>query len=254
MTDAEATQRRALRDWLRWLGGASEGGSVLELDGVMAAIVPAVPQRSIINSVVYETPAQLAAAYDTLAAAYDAAGIAAWTVWTPEHDAEAISLLTGAGHAFDGEPLAMVLDLGGWEPPDPDGLERDTDVTIADLGRINEEAYGEHAEGMAQAFARDPGGIRYYGARSAGELACVLATIDHDDDLGVYFVATPERHRGQGHARRLLAAALTEGRERGLRTSSLQSSKLGQPVYERLGYRAHHRLHLYERRYVPADG
>jgi predicted acetyltransferase len=76
----------------------------------------------------------------------------------------------------------------------------------------------------------------------------VLATIDHEDDLGVYFVATYPEHRGKGLASRLLTAALIEGLDRGMRTSSLQSSARGEPLYARLGYEADFRLHLYELR------
>ena len=76
----------------------------------------------------------------------------------------------------------------------------------------------------------------------------MLATIDHGDDLGVYFVATRPEHGRQGLAGRLLAAVLAEGRQRGMRTSSLQSSAKGETVYTRLGYARQFRLHLYERR------
>jgi hypothetical protein len=42
--------------------------------------------------------------------------------------------------------------------------------------------------------------------------------------------------------------ALAEARERGLRTSTLQSTKFGYPVYERLGYEPVCRIQMWERR------
>ncbi len=251
MSDPRAIQNRALRDLLRWLGGASAGAAVWEAPGVTAAVVPATPQRSIINSVAYEDAASLGAAYDRLADTYADAGVAAWDVWTPDHDAEAIELLTGRGHTFDGEPGAMTLDLEGFEPRDPGGLDWDAAASFDELGRINDEAYGHVGpDGIAAALAGAGDGvpIRLYRARRGGDTASVLATIDHDDDLGIYFVATRAEHGRQGIAGGLLAAALAEGRERGMRTSSLQSSSKGQALYKRLGYERHFRLHLYERR------
>ena len=72
--------------------------------------------------------------------------------------------------------------------------------------------------------------------------------MDHDDDLGFYFVATHPDHRGRGLARGLMSVAITDARRRGMATSSLQSSALGQPVYERLGYQGDFRFAMYERR------
>ena len=250
MRDPRAIQTRALRDYLRWLGTASEGALPLELPGVTAAIVPATPERSIPNSVAYEDEASLAAAYDELAASYEEAGIVSWTVWTPESDSGAIELLEGRGHAFDGEPAAMTLDLGDLTAESGD-LEWDDSGSFEELGRLNDEAYGySRGAGYAAAIAepRADLGMRIYRARADGETACVMATIDHGDDLGIYFVATPERHRGKRLASRLLGAALEAGRARGMRTSSLQASARGAGIYERLGYRRHFRLHLYERR------
>ena len=45
-----------------------------------------------------------------------------------------------------------------------------------------------------------------------------------------------------------MAAMLAEARERGLATSSLQASAMGEPVYAAMGYEPCFRLRLYERR------
>ncbi len=55
----------------------------------MASVVPAIPDRSIVNSVAYRDADSLAAALDELAAEYDEAGVEAWTVWVPEDDRDA---------------------------------------------------------------------------------------------------------------------------------------------------------------------
>ena len=71
------------------------------------------------------------------------------------------------------------------------------------------------------------------------------------DDAGILFVATPPEMRGRRLASRLLTAALIEARGRGMRTSSLQASALGSPIYERLGYSTHFSFHIMERRFEP---
>lgn len=255
---ALAIQQRAMRDWITMMGRSAASSSVFERQGVTAAIVPAVPQRSIANSVTYAEAGALGAALDELAAAYEQAGVAAWTVWVPEFDREAIAALEAAGHKLDGKPQAMLLDdLERFDPPDLGGLDYDLEGDMESLGRINDEAYGHTADGMAAAFAADVEelDLRIYRARMDGEPACMLATIDHEAvadgrgrDCGVYFVATPPTARGRGLATRLMAAALVEARGRGCVSSSLQSSAMGERVYAKLGYERYFRLHMYERR------
>lgn len=209
--EAHRIQVRAMRDWLRWLGAASDGARALELPGVTASVVPVVPERSIANGVAYATPAELEAAHHDLVAAYADAGIRAWTVWTPEFDADAVAMLEARGHAFDGNPVAMVLDLADLETPDAGGLDWDAGASPREMGELNDVAYG-HAggEGVARAFGPAPEalGMRRYRARVDGELACVLATMDHGEDAGVYFVATAPQHRGRKLASALLGVAL----------------------------------------------
>jgi GNAT superfamily N-acetyltransferase len=245
---AHALQVRGLHDWVAMLGASSEGARTFERDGVIGAVVPASPERSIANSVAYEDPAALASALDDLAAVYDEAGVAAWTVWVPEFDSDAVATLEGAGHKLDGLPTAMSLELDDLRPVEVGELDYEAGADPADLGPMNELAYGASAAGMALGLAAPPDFATIWAARREGVVACVMATIDHDDDLGVYFVATHPEHRGRGLATRLMTAALLDARERGLRTSSLQGSPMGRPIYERLGYSVDFTLHMYERR------
>lgn len=243
-------QRGSLEAFVRMVGRGSGDAALFERDGVLAAIVPACPDRSVINSVTYRDAASLGAALPELAAAHDQAGVRAWTVWVPEHDREAAGLLEAAGHRFDAAPAAMVLDLADLAEPDPQGLDWDGRARPADVARINDLAYGYERSTFGAALTALPADVplRLYQARVDGEPVSVLGTIDAGDDCGVYLVATLKGHRGQGLSRRLLHLAMAEARERGLRTSSLQASKLGQPVYERLGYATICELHMWERR------
>ena len=43
---------------------------MIEGDGVVASVMPAVPNRSVVNSVIYENPAGLEDLYASLVAAY----------------------------------------------------------------------------------------------------------------------------------------------------------------------------------------
>lgn len=246
---ALAIQQRAMRDFVRMLGSSAPGSSVYDGDRFAAATVPACAQRSITNSVAFSDASSLLDQLEPLAARYDEAGIAAWTVWVPDFDRETISALEAAGHAFDGKPQAMVLELESWEAPPIGDLDWDAEGSGEVAGPLNDLAYGiPPGDGIAAGVISPPPYVSQYQARVDDDVACVLGTVDHDDDIGIYFVATHPDHRGEGLATRLMAAALADAQERGLRTSSLQSSAIGEPIYEALGYLPHFRLHMYERR------
>ena len=56
------TLHASMLHWYRLIGAGSDGARTLERDGVVAALVPASPERSVVNAVAYEHPAALAAA------------------------------------------------------------------------------------------------------------------------------------------------------------------------------------------------
>ena len=93
--------------------GGSPGSQWRTWGDVGAAIVPATPQRSLPNSVVYERPEAVLEHYDEIARAYADAGVGAFTVWVePEDEALLVPELERRGHVRDGEPMlqAAVLD------------------------------------------------------------------------------------------------------------------------------------------------
>lgn len=225
------------------------GGSVWNRDGVLAAIVPMAPERSVFNSVFYREGDALLRSLDEIAAAYAAAGVRAWTVWVPEEDVETAAALERAGHVDDAQPRDMAMALSELREPRPDPeltLVERTDY--AAMTAINEIAYGYPPGEFAAVERAVVPSMRIYFARSDGEDVATLAVSALGADAIVAWVATLPEARGRGVSGRLLAHALRDARDAGLETTTLQATKLGAPVYLRLGYRDYGAVHMWERR------
>ena len=78
--------------------------------------------------------------------------------------------------------------------------------------------------------------VRLYSGLVEGAVVATSMLIATGVVAGIYWVATLEEHRGRGYGEALTAAAVAGGREFGCRIASLQASKLGRPVYERMGF------------------
>src|SRR5919201_6080470 len=130
----------SLWPFCRMVAGASEEGRLMELDGLIAAIVPVTPDRSVVNSVAYRSTRALERALGEIGDAYDRAGVRAWTVWVPEHDAATQRLLVEAGHTLDAAPRAMALALEEFDQTPSAGVDVDRDSPATDVGRINDAA------------------------------------------------------------------------------------------------------------------
>jgi GNAT superfamily N-acetyltransferase len=225
------------------------GGSTWREDDVLAAIVPSAPERSVFNSVFYGDGERLLAALDRIAAAYEEAGVRAWTVWVPEADRATAAGLEEAGHVFDAEPRAMGMELSELRAPEPDdslGILEELDM--AEVARLNEIAYGWAAgEFSAVASSKIPGTYAYFGLLD-GETVGTVVVWDHGTDSEVAWVATLPEARGRGVSKQLMGRALADARERGQLTTTLVATKLGRPVYERAGYRDFGAIQMWERR------
>jgi GNAT superfamily N-acetyltransferase len=219
--------------------------SVWERDGVVAAAFPRTPDRSFINGVVYDDPDALRAAVPELAAFYEQHGVRAWHVWVPEGDTAVATTLEQAGHALDGVPRAMVLDLDELRVPGG-GLEWEESADVTELTALNAAAYG-WAPGEFVISGVPVGGRVFY-AHDDRARRSTLMTLDSGEDAMVSLVATAEEARGRGLASRLMSEALLRARECGQRTSTLQATKAGAPIYARLGYRDLGAIQMWERR------
>ena len=238
----------SMRAFFGLVGRSSEGAHVIELDGVLGSVCPKVPERSLPNSVVYESEVALIAAIPELARRYDAAGIEAWTVWVPEGDREAAAALGAAGHHLDADPAAMTMDLA--ELGEPAEIDcREGAELMPTVASINDRAYSFEGTPFADFTSQQPPGVtRDYVAYVDGEPASALVILECDGDASVWDVATLPEARGRGLCGRLMNRALWDSRERGCDFSSLQATKIGEPVYARLGYRSHGAIQMWERR------
>jgi GNAT superfamily N-acetyltransferase len=237
-----------LFSFYRMLGGASEGARTIERDGVIASLVPAAPERAVTNGVAYRSAEALEAAYEEIAEAYREIG-ANWTVWVwPDHAATA-RFLEGRGHTLDATPTAMVHDLDGLERPAADtSFDWTADGDFTALGPLNDRAYGFGTDSFTRALRTPPGdSFHVYVASDGGEpVGCVTVT-DHDGNSDVESVAVVPEARGRGISGHLLGHALVDAAERGNESSTLMSTALGYPVYERLGFRPLGSFQMWER-------
>jgi ribosomal protein S18 acetylase RimI-like enzyme len=247
-TDAELLER-TWAGMRHFFGTAARapGATRLDFEGVTALVQPGTPERSLWNSVFYESPETLAAALGKLAAAYAAAGVNAWTVWVPDEDAPAARLLESAGHRLDAAPMAMGLELSEELAPDP-GLDIDPAATLELVGRINDRAYG-----LENSFSRALRGLSddaliFYVARLDGVPSACVPVLDTDGDCGIYGLATLPEAQGRGLGRGLMLHALAQAIARGCTSSTLQSTAAGYSLYRRLGYRDLGRIQMWERR------
>jgi GNAT superfamily N-acetyltransferase len=252
-SDAELLAREAdgLRAFYRLIASGGAGARLIELDGgVQACIVPAVPERSIVNGVVYAESHAAASALRELAELYDAAGVEAWTVWVHPGDDRLAGELGAAGHVLDAQPVAMGATLAELDLAERAPLALDPAPTWDAVAAINDAAYGlEPSSGFGRALrnlaAPD---AQLYVALADGEPAASTVAIRHGDDCSITFVATLPHVRGRGLASGLMRVALREARDDGCATTTLEATALGAPVYRAMGYRTLGTLQMWERR------
>lgn len=222
------------------------GSPVIEIDGMVASVVPATRGSSIANAALSVDPARSPRALQQLATSFQLAGATKWGLWVDGDDAESAGVARRHGMVLDSRPAPMVANLD--QLPLDDAPERQA-PDLATVGRVNDLAYGYREPKLAPAIAALPTTLRTYGTPNHDSVA-----VAHDigTDTAVWFVATLPQAQRKGLSRRTLQRLLLDARERGQSTASLQASQAGRPLYERLGFAAVGTLHFYEQQLADA--
>jgi GNAT superfamily N-acetyltransferase len=249
-SELERRVRAGLPAELELFGSSSPSARFLRIGGVVASVSPATPDRSLFNSVYAADPDEIQPLLDDFEAIYEEAGINAWTVWIPAGHRLGEDVLAERGHVLDGQPRSMGVELSDFHGPQrqlPAGIEI-RPGTLAEVGSVNDAAYGLDRE-WGSALSGQPS-IEVHWSVAAGDgrpIACAGA-IDVGDDVCVTGVATLPDRQGAGLASLVVADLLAGARARGMRTSTLQASRAGSPVYERLGFRDVGHTEMWEKR------
>jgi GNAT superfamily N-acetyltransferase len=143
----------------------------------------------------------------------------------------------------------MGMEISELRAPAPDvTIEFRDELDMPEVARLNEIAYGwPPGDFGAVAQTEIPDTYAHF-ASLDGETVGTVVTWDHGDDSEILWVATLPEARGRGISKQLMARAITAAGERGRLTTTLVATRLGRPVYKRIGYRDFGAIQMWERR------
>ena len=179
---------------------------------------------------------------------FRAHGMDAFTWWLASgaRAEEWSPILQACGYGYDQRTPGMALDLDELAHPAATTAEV-RPVTDREGLRVWARTFSA-GFAVSDAFAnplcalydslRGPGSpLRHYVAHLDGEPVATSSLFLGAGVAGIYDVATLPAARGRGFGSAVTIAPLREARDEGYRVGILQSSPMGLPVYERLGFR-----------------
>jgi ribosomal protein S18 acetylase RimI-like enzyme len=216
-------------------------GTLIEIDGAVGSIVHDAPDYPWLSALVCEPGADLGRVLEGIAESVDCDELAVWACGTGQVHA---AIDAGFTRLIATVPaMSMTLDrVAAVE-------SNDGEVGLAEVGALSDVAYDNKGNELERTLTRIPSDrVHAYGRRDAtGRLLAAALFLDVDGDCSVQYVATRPDAQRLGHGLALLGSALARAYDRGVRTTSLQSSQAGMPLYRRLGYRTVGQLELRQR-------
>jgi N-acetylglutamate synthase len=145
---------------------------------------------------------------------------------------------------------ASLDELVAAQAPDLEITRVADEASLTHGARIAADAVGAPVELMQPLFA--PGllelpGFDVYLGRVDGDAVTVAMAYRTGDDVGIFNVGTPPRHRRRGYGGEITAHAARAAFDDGADLAWLQTSEMGESVYRSLGFR-HVELHFLLRR------
>jgi ribosomal protein S18 acetylase RimI-like enzyme len=145
---------------------------------------------------------------------------------------------------FPGMVLDPIPDFGPNQSDALRILQTSRSGDVADLLRTGASGFGTSPdyfdvwrEGiLAGASVPWSRGANYLGYLDGTPVATSIR-IRTGDIAGIYFVSTVPEFRRRGFGDAMTRRAISDGRSTGCTTAYLQASKMGRPIYERMGFR-----------------
>jgi GNAT superfamily N-acetyltransferase len=230
MTGALPGQETLIASW-RALAAVSPGAKVVTSPVAVAAVFP---QWTVLNNAIALDPsdgATAGAVAGGIAELYRNASVDTWALWIPSRptDFDAPDALDVVGSLErDTTTLVMHADLRA---------DLRTSAAVVRTSAAAANVVGDEPLVAADLPERDSGpGIEGWalvhgGTAVAGAWSCI-----NEQDCGIYAVGTVPERRRRGFGRSLVEHVLADARRRGARTTTLQSTRMGRPLYESLGY------------------
>jgi GNAT superfamily N-acetyltransferase len=226
-------QRTLLACW-EALTRLSPGARITQTPGALAAVFPSWAPLN--NAILRggDGEASDAAEAARLRALYEEAGVPVWALWraTDTRDLDTADAAGALGELKrDTTTLVMHTTLGP-------GLRKHDGVVAASIDTV---ARFDDDVRMSAADLGEPEGapgLAGWALLHDGLIVATAWTFLNDGDCGVYGVSTLPQWRRRGFARRLMEHMLADAQEKGAASASLQSTRMGQPLYESLGFTA----------------
>jgi GNAT superfamily N-acetyltransferase len=222
-----------LASWEEYARG-SAGAVLKRLNGVSAAVFPSAPERAVYNNALVERdlgPTERAAAIDTMAAAYESAGVDRYAAWVHESDEAMQADLNGRGYIVIESTRAMGMSLEDIAVSRPE----------VNLEPLDWPEYVEYLRTVGVPAGllsgADPGAFHTLAARLADENVATAIAFDYHGDCGLFNVSTIETARRRGLGTALTARHLYDAVARGCTTASLQSTAMAERLYAAAGFR-----------------
>jgi GNAT superfamily N-acetyltransferase len=222
---------------------AGRTGEVARLPGGVVVASPFPMAHGFVTAGFRTAPDVPAATFLAAATDWFAERARPWVLWAPTSDDELGTALTDAGGPLDGTGSPAMIVRDRVTGPSGFTVSYATDADSgAVFGALAEAGYGidgmgwlmlEHdsftvpAATWAMVTADDDPGT--------GPISVACGYL-HGTTGGVYYVATPDEHRGKGAAAAVTAAVTNALFDQGAELVTLQATELGHPVYRRLGY------------------